>query len=103
MRHYRDRFEMMRDDEMVWEPYALLLEAMPGFRVWERPIWRVRVPLICYATVEHHYPDHVLRQFGIIQPIPQPISFSRDELRALHNTYMRSANWPQILRIARGT
>ena len=31
------------------------------------------VPLVCFHLVEKHTPDRVVRQFGMIQEIPQPV------------------------------
>ncbi|KAF1873804.1 hypothetical protein Lal_00029510 [Lupinus albus] len=39
---------------------------------------RSRVPLICFAIVEWHAADRIMRQFGLQQPIPQdPINLQK--------------------------
>ena len=44
-----------------------------------------RAPLLCFALVECHFPDRVMRQFGFRQGIPQPC----DTGSALHATDRR--------------
>jgi len=54
---------------------------------------RAVVPLICFATVEFHQADRVMRQFGYRQPIPHD-SFNLDEV---HKQDMRGRSnryWP---------
>ena len=56
---------------IIWEPYADVIDTLPRFLRAGRNIWHARVALICFSIVEHHYPDRVLRQFGIKQPRPR--------------------------------
>ncbi|XP_035841001.1 serine/threonine-protein phosphatase 7 long form homolog [Helianthus annuus] len=48
-------------------------------------IWRSCCPLLCYSVVEHHYPQRVMRQFGMFQYIPNPIAIDHNEHARLHS------------------
>lgn len=86
LKSYRDVFDLMRPEEMLWQPYWQL-DVVP------RDIWRARVPLICNVVVEHHYPDRVMRQFGMTQSIPRSIDCSKSELAKLHGMDARKHDW----------
>lgn len=69
--YYRHTFDLQRPDEVVWMPYTEeVLQALPPYCCVGKDIWRARVPLICFATVELHQPERVLRQFGFRQGVP---------------------------------
>jgi len=58
------------------------------------PTARAVVPLICFATIEFHQVDRVMRQFGFRQSIPSE-PFNLDQL---HKEDMRGRTdryWPQ--------
>ncbi|XP_075647021.1 uncharacterized protein LOC142617932 [Castanea sativa] len=48
-------------------------------------MWTARVPLVCFWLVEKHTPDRVLRQFGMVQEIPENV----DTDDALHKIDLR--------------
>ncbi|OAY76021.1 Serine/threonine-protein phosphatase [Ananas comosus] len=50
-----------------------VLIGLPAFCLEGSAIWRSRTSLICYHIVELHLPDRVLRQFGLLQHIPDPV------------------------------
>lgn len=61
----------MGHNEIIWEPYTEdVLQALPDYCRQGCKIWRAKVPLKCFHVVEWHYPDRVMRQFGLEQPIP---------------------------------
>ena len=54
---------------MVWQPYEADLDDLPTWYVAGRAVWTATVPLVCFHLVEKHTPDHIVRQFGMIQEI----------------------------------
>ncbi|XP_019455030.1 PREDICTED: serine/threonine-protein phosphatase 7 long form homolog [Lupinus angustifolius] len=64
----RAMFDRMCVDQFRWMPYSQL-PYLPN--ISEK--CRSRVPLICFAIVEWHPTDRVMRQFGFAQPIPQDL------------------------------
>ncbi|CAH9081634.1 unnamed protein product [Cuscuta europaea] len=58
----------MCDDQITWMPYTdEILGLIPPVAREHTEIWRACVPLMCFDVVEHHFPDRVLRQFGLQQ------------------------------------
>lgn len=74
-------------------PYSdELMASLPDYCQAGRDIWRTVSPLICFAIVEWHQPDRVVRQFGFRQAVP---GVSRS-LSAPHFDDLRSrggGNW----------
>ncbi|KAD5508715.1 hypothetical protein E3N88_16418 [Mikania micrantha] len=68
--------------------------AMSGIRSWQSECF-----LIYWDVVEFHTPQRVMRQFGMVQRIPDPIPLSFNEHMKLH-TLIRTGkpdkNWPNI-------
>ncbi|KAK4479211.1 hypothetical protein RD792_014722 [Penstemon davidsonii] len=77
LRVYRDQLDLLKDDQFLWQPYPQI-DGLPLSCVQGIEIWRSRIPLICFERVEWHFPDRVLRQFGMLQGIPPSCDTSRD-------------------------
>ncbi|KAK4731315.1 hypothetical protein R3W88_024303 [Solanum pinnatisectum] len=66
LRVFRDALDSMTEDQFIWEPYSAdLIESLLDYCRVGRDIWRARV----------HFPDRVMRQFGLVQEIPSPFPF----------------------------
>ncbi|KAI8534531.1 hypothetical protein RHMOL_Rhmol10G0097500 [Rhododendron molle] len=73
LREYRYTFDRQTDDQVVWQPYPpRVIDALPLYCRVGSDIWLTSLPLICFAIIEMHQPNRVLRQFGMRQPIPSP-------------------------------
>ena len=62
----------------------------------DQAYWLARVPLICFWIVAWHYPERVMRQFGLFQSVPPPNPHSWTDLQALNKIghYPKtSTNW----------
>ncbi|KAK9993603.1 hypothetical protein SO802_023306 [Lithocarpus litseifolius] len=60
--------------EVVWQLYEAELPDLPMYCVVGRAVWMATVLLVCFHLVEKHTPDRVVRQFGKVQEIPQPVN-----------------------------
>ena len=63
-----------------WTPYynPLIIQNTPQWIYTEAEIWPSVTALICFATVEWHQVDRVLRQLGGHQHIPnEPLNIDR--------------------------
>lgn len=63
--------------QFLWQPYTDLVDSIPEYCMIGSAIWRATVPLICFDVVEWHFPDRVLRQFGMAQLVPPPCDTER--------------------------
>ncbi|XP_058185345.1 serine/threonine-protein phosphatase 7 long form homolog [Rhododendron vialii] len=94
LREYRYTFDRQTDDQVVWQSYPpRVVDALPPYCRAGSDIWLTSSPLICFAIIEMHQPNRVLRQFGMHQPIPSP---SRS-LDAPHGVDLRGGakDWAQ--------
>lgn len=67
----REQLDSMRDEHFVWYPYrADLMRSLPAHSLEGQDIWRSRMALICWEIVEFYYPNRVMRQFRMVQAIP---------------------------------
>ncbi|XP_056682429.1 serine/threonine-protein phosphatase 7 long form homolog [Spinacia oleracea] len=86
---FRDALDHQKETQMTWQPYSeTVLGLLPEICRCDRDIWRSVVPLICFDIVEYHYPNRVMRQFGLEQSVPVACDTSVD----LHNVDRRHKN-----------
>ena len=84
--YVRGQIQSLKDHDIDWEPYLDLIkeEKFCKQTMDDRDRWLFRGPLIHYWIIEYHYPDRVLRQFGLRQQIPDAPLFGETETRRLH-------------------
>lgn len=97
--YYRNQIDLIREGAVEWQPYDDLLNQMPVQVLDDADWWFARVPLMHFWIVEFHYPERVMRQFGLRQTIP-PCP-PRDEveirkLRKIKHSAGKSHNWEEI-------
>ncbi|XP_074326285.1 serine/threonine-protein phosphatase 7 long form homolog [Apium graveolens] len=77
--HFRLSLDVLVDSHFTWKPYSdEILAALPDSCREGSSIWHYQGPLICFYIVEPHLPERCLRQFGMIQAIPSPCTYSND-------------------------
>ncbi|XP_016700030.1 serine/threonine-protein phosphatase 7 long form homolog [Gossypium hirsutum] len=71
---YRLMIEQYTRKEFIWMPYHRpeITDAVPSSAYVHSHIWCTNAPIIIFNMVEWYHGDRVLRQFGCIQPIPDP-------------------------------
>ncbi|XP_020098518.1 serine/threonine-protein phosphatase 7 long form homolog [Ananas comosus] len=81
---YRDQLDQQLESQITWRPYTdTLLETFLAFCLAGSEIWRSKTTLVCFYIIELHHPDRVLRQFGLLQYIPEAVlAISRINLRS---------------------
>ena len=81
----------------MWEPYKFVMGFLPAYCMVGQHIWRSFVPLIHFWVVKGHYPEHVLRSFGMKQSILVDVNTSTDlhkiTLQGKHERDWVSAKW----------
>ncbi|KAL0322699.1 UNVERIFIED_CONTAM: Serine/threonine-protein phosphatase 7 long form [Sesamum angustifolium] len=71
VRVIRDILNDMQYDQFIWQPYNMESNVIMAYVGDFNPqLWRSICPLIFYTIVEMHHPERVLRQFGMMQNIP---------------------------------
>ncbi|KAL0287632.1 UNVERIFIED_CONTAM: hypothetical protein Sangu_2684300 [Sesamum angustifolium] len=71
VRVIRDILDEMQYDQFIWQPYDMESNVIMTYAGDFNPqLWKSICPLIFYAIVEMHNPEQVLRQFGMMQNIP---------------------------------
>ena len=74
IKFYRNELDVLEDDKVTWTPYTQdLLGELPAMCTAARFLWTARVPVICYTYTVYHLPDRVMRQFGLMQHIPDDV------------------------------
>ncbi|KAK9998528.1 hypothetical protein SO802_018131 [Lithocarpus litseifolius] len=73
---YRMSLASLRPNQIVWEPYRNYLGSLSAYCTTGQHIWRSIMPLIHFWVVEGHHPERVLRQFGMMQGIPDGVDTS---------------------------
>ena len=59
--YFRSQLQDLREGMVTWEPYKARYRDLPLRVHQDHDFWLVRVPLIHFWIVEHHYPDRVRR------------------------------------------
>ncbi|KAL0325486.1 UNVERIFIED_CONTAM: protein MAINTENANCE OF MERISTEMS [Sesamum radiatum] len=71
VRVIRDILDEMHYDQFIWQQYNMESDVIMAYAGNFNPqLWRLICLLIFYAIVEMHYPERILRQFGMMQNIP---------------------------------
>ncbi|XP_022003259.1 serine/threonine-protein phosphatase 7 long form homolog [Helianthus annuus] len=84
LRTYRSQLQSMTEAMFNWRPYDDIVGRLPDICRSGMGIWRSCCPLLYYSVVEHHYPQQVMRQFGMFQYIPNQIAIDNNEHARLH-------------------
>ncbi|XP_040956146.1 serine/threonine-protein phosphatase 7 long form homolog [Gossypium hirsutum] len=71
---YRLMIEQYAREGFIWMPYRRpkITNVVPLSAYVDSHIWCTNAPIINFNVVEWYHGDRVLRQFGCIQPIPDP-------------------------------
>nr|XP_040258570.1 serine/threonine-protein phosphatase 7 long form homolog [Aegilops tauschii subsp. strangulata] len=97
--YYRNQIDLIREGAVHWQPYDDLLEQIPIQVHDDSDWWFSRVPLMHFWIVEFHYPDRVMRQFGLRQCIPPFVPRGEAEVRRLRkikHSAGKSHNWEEF-------
>ncbi|KAK4407304.1 Serine/threonine-protein phosphatase 7 long form [Sesamum angolense] len=89
VRVIRDILDEMQYDQFIWQPYDMESNVIMAYAGDFNPqLWRSICPLIFYAKMEMHHPERVLRQFGMMQNIPdQPDTRDMSLHKITHRGY----------------
>ncbi|KAJ0765843.1 putative protein-serine/threonine phosphatase [Helianthus annuus] len=85
MKTYRSQLQFMTEATFNWRPYDDIVGRLPDICRSGMGIWLSCCPLIYHSVVENHYPQRVMRQFGMVQYIPHPIAKNNTEHARLHS------------------
>nr|XP_027087693.1 serine/threonine-protein phosphatase 7 long form homolog [Coffea arabica]XP_027087694.1 serine/threonine-protein phosphatase 7 long form homolog [Coffea arabica] len=95
--YYREHIALLRMDEFIWMPYSdERLAALPRYCRHGERIWRARVPLVFWHIIEFHCPDRVMRQFGLVQNVPEPVNTNPQGLHQFDLSGYPGRNWAQF-------
>ncbi|KAK4407654.1 Serine/threonine-protein phosphatase 7 long form [Sesamum angolense] len=96
-RTVRTTVRVIRDilDEMQYDqPYDMESNVIMAYAGDFNPqLWRSICPLIFYAIVEMHHPERVLRQFGMMQNIPDQPDTRDMSLHKIIRSNRTSTDW----------
>ncbi|KAL6336065.1 hypothetical protein AAG906_010334 [Vitis piasezkii] len=92
---YRYLLDRLMPEQIIWEPYTDdVISALPDYCTIASDLWLTISPLICFHIVEWHRPDRVLRQFGLVQHIPEQcdteLGLHRYDWMSIHHHYIQS-------------
>ncbi|KAL0316572.1 UNVERIFIED_CONTAM: protein MAINTENANCE OF MERISTEMS [Sesamum radiatum] len=94
VRVIRDILDKMQADQFIWQPYDMDSDVIVGYATdFNSQLWRSTCPLILYAIVEMHYPERVLRQFGMKQNIPEATDTRDMSLHKITRSNRTCTNW----------
>ncbi|KAI0498904.1 hypothetical protein KFK09_019802 [Dendrobium nobile] len=87
---YRRELNLADGRWVIWEPYSKnLLDRLPAICTAGKGVWQSRAPLIHFDIVEMHFPDRVMRQFGMKQHSPKPV----ESIEQINSRRKPGANW----------
>uniref|UniRef100_A0A2N9H4W6 Aminotransferase-like plant mobile domain-containing protein n=1 Tax=Fagus sylvatica TaxID=28930 RepID=A0A2N9H4W6_FAGSY len=90
---YRYMLDRQQPSQVVWQPYSdEVIADLPEYCTVGKEIWRTVAPLICFHIVEKHYPDRVMRQFGMQQHIPSDVN-TDEKLHSIDLRGQGQKNW----------
>lgn len=81
---FRYTLSTLIPENFVWTPYEAVLQSLPAFCTSGWRSWRCNTYLILWDIVEEYCPDRVMRQFHMLQFIPQNPRLSKEIHQRLH-------------------
>ncbi|XP_042038240.1 serine/threonine-protein phosphatase 7 long form homolog [Salvia splendens] len=69
VRHYREQLSLLQNNQFIWMPYVD--RQLPDSCLDMNNSWRSVTYIVCWAIVEAHEPERVVRQFGGTPFIPE--------------------------------
>ncbi|KAL0294513.1 UNVERIFIED_CONTAM: protein MAIN-LIKE 1 [Sesamum angustifolium] len=94
VRVIRDILDEMQHDQFIWQPYDMESNVIMAYAGDFNPqLWRSICPLIFYAIVEMHHPERVLRQFGMMQNIPDQPDTRDMSLHRITRSNLTGTDW----------
>ncbi|KAD3337700.1 hypothetical protein E3N88_33220 [Mikania micrantha] len=85
LKAYRSQLQSLRDEQFAWTPYDSIMERLPFICRSGEASWTCECFLILWEVVEPHHSSRVMRQFGLLQNIPNPIPLTMDQHHTIHN------------------
>ncbi|KAL0349351.1 UNVERIFIED_CONTAM: protein MAINTENANCE OF MERISTEMS [Sesamum angustifolium] len=94
VRVIRDILDEMQYDQFIWQPYDMESNVIMAYTGDFNPqLWRSICPLIFYTIVEMHHPERVLRQFGMMQNIPDQPDTRDMSLHKITRSIRTDTDW----------
>ncbi|KAL0352322.1 UNVERIFIED_CONTAM: protein MAINTENANCE OF MERISTEMS [Sesamum calycinum] len=85
---------MVRCGTFIWQPYDMESDVIMAYAGDFNPqLWRSICPLIFYSIVEMHHLERVLRQFGMMQNIPDQPDTRDMSLHKITRSNRMGTNW----------
>ncbi|PHT93708.1 hypothetical protein T459_01590 [Capsicum annuum] len=66
-----DQLDCLTSEQFMWTPYCDILHTLPPCCISGQVMRRMRVPMLCLKFIEWHPADRVMRQFNLLQHIPE--------------------------------